>query len=306
VPRRSRIVLLVIASSSCAPPPSPPAAVPGTVLRDCDVCPEMIVVPAGTGVFGSPASEPHHRSDEGPVRTVTIAAPLAVSRHEVTRGEYEAFVAATGRPVGGDCITDRATPGTWSVDAATTFRDPGFAQDDRHPVVCVSWDEARAYADWLATRTGRGYRLLAEDEWEYVARAGTTTAYPWGAAPTGCAEANGFDQTARAHYADMDTSGYPVFDPMACSDGWLHTAPVGSLAASGFGVHDMIGNVGEWVDGCFTASHDESPVTGDCSHRIVKGGSWGSLAHILRPADRVRQAATDRDDSIGIRVARPL
>jgi sulfatase modifying factor 1 len=297
-------VLLVTCLMSCSPRPGPrPDAVPGTVLRDCEVCPEMIVVPAGTGRFGSLDGEPHHRSDEGPARTVTIARPFAVSRYEITRGEYEAFVRATGRPVLGDCLTDRARPGTWVIDASTTLRDPGFVQDDRHPVACVSWEEARAYAAWLADRTGRGYRLLAEDEWEYVARAGTTTAYPWSPDHAGCAHANGFDQTALAHYADMDTSAYPLFDPMACSDGWLNTAPIGSLAPGGFGVFDMLGNVAEWVDGCHAPTHD-APPAGACRERVAKGGSWGSLAHILRPADRVHYPGSHRDDSIGIRVAR--
>jgi formylglycine-generating enzyme required for sulfatase activity len=138
--------------------------------------------------------------------------------------------------------------------------------------------------------------------------------YPWGNDPAkGCLVANGFDQTMMAAYAGMDTSGYKIFDPLSCTDGWLNTAPVGSLAANKFGVYDMIGNVAEWVEDCYSASHEAlsesgSPATfqGTCSRRIVKGGSWGTLAHNLRTAERVPYPATHRDDSIGIRVAKTL
>lgn len=285
-------------------------------LRDCAHCPEMVVVPAGTAVLGATASDPFRNPDETPARTFQIGAPFAVSRYEVTREQYEAFVRATGRAIERDCLTDRSSRGTWAYDAATTFRDPGFPQQGDHPVACVSWNDAQAYVAWLNAQTKGGYRLLTEVEWEYVARASALQdfVYPWGDDPAGgCVVANGFDQTAMAAYAGMDTSGYKVFDPLSCSDGWLNTAPVGSLAANELGVYDMIGNVAEWVEDCYSASHDalsESglPPTpqGACSRRIAKGGSWGTLAHNLRTAERFPYAATHRDDSIGIRVAKTL
>lgn len=298
--------LLALGLAACA---SLPGREP--VLRDCPDCPDMVVLPEGRVVIGSPESEPSRGRDESPQREIAISR-FAVSRYEVTRGQYEAFVQATRRPVLGGCVTDRRQPGKWLEDAETTWRDPGFAQDDNHPVVCVDWIEANAYVEWINTQTNGGYRLLTEAEWEYAARGVATptehAAYPWGGdAAFGCPFANGFDQTARAHYAgSIDTSAYRVFDPMACSDGWLRSAPVGSLRANGFGLYDMIGNTGEWIAGCYAPTHDAAPPAGECERHMVKGGSWGSLANNLRTADRLGRPAALRDDSIGIRLARSL
>jgi formylglycine-generating enzyme required for sulfatase activity len=276
----------------------------------------MVVMPAGTALLGAAPADPFRNPDELPARTFVIREPFAVSRYEITRDQYEAFVRATGRPVYGDCLSDRSKRGNWVIDANTTFRDPGFQQRGDHPVACVSWDEAQAYVAWLNSQTDGGYRLLTEVEWEYVARAGASQnlVYPWGNdAAEGCPFANGFDQTMMATYVGMDTSGYKVFDPLDCPDGWLNTAPVGSLVPNRFGVYDMIGNMAEWVEDCHSASHEALPESGvplkserACERRVTKGGSWGTLAHNLRTAERVPYAATHRDDSIGIRVAKTL
>lgn len=286
------------------------------IVRDCAHCPDMVIVPGGIAVLGAAPADRFSNPDELPERRFAVREPFAVSRYEITRDQYEAFVRATQRAVHGGCLTDRVDRGIWTVDADTDFRDPGFPQTGDHPVACVSWNEARAYVDWLNTQTDGGYRLLTEVEWEYVARGGASRnlAYPWGNdADGGCRFANGMDRTAMATYAGMDTSGYKVFDPLACTDGWLNTAPVGSLAANGPGVYDIIGNVAEWVEDCHVPSHDALPesgapptVAGTCTHRIAKGGSWGTLAHNLRTAERVQYPPTHRDDSIGIRVARTL
>ena len=289
---------------------------PRGATRDCTSCPEMVVIPGGVAILGASSADRYRNTDEVPTRTFRIPAPFAVSRYEITRKEYDAFVHATQRPVVGACLTDRAQRGNWVVDAATTYRDPGFSQADDHPVACVSWDEAQAYIAWLNTQSSGGYRLLTEVEWEYFARAGAQqdSVYPWGNDPAqGCPFANGFDRTTMAVYAGMDTTGYKVFDPVDCADGWLNTAPVGSLAPNAFGVYDVIGNVAEWVEDCHSPSHelltesgDPPPIAGTCERRVVKGGSWGTLAHNLRTAERVAYSATHRDDSIGIRVAKTL
>lgn len=268
--------------------------------RDCEHCPEMVVIPAGTAIVGASADDPFRSADELPERRVVIREAFAVSRYEVTRDQYEAFVRATNRPVGGDCLTDRRQRGDWQIDANTTFRDPGFVQAGDHPVACVNLDEAEAYVAWLNEQTGGGYRLLTEAEWEYVARGGATEnfVYPWGNDPSaGCPFANVFDRSMMAQYTGIDTSGYKVFDPMDCEDGRLNTSPVGSLQPNAFGVYDIIGNVAEWIEDC----HDPA-----CARRLVKGGSWGSLAHNVRIAERIPYPATHRDDSIGIRVARTM
>jgi formylglycine-generating enzyme len=283
--------------------------------RDCEHCPEMVVIPVGTATLGAGADDRFRNADELPERTFVIREAFAVSRYEIRRDQYEAFVRATNRPVGGDCLTDRRKRGDWQYDSATTFRDPGFAQSGDHPVACVNWDEAQAYIAWLNAQTSGGYRLLTEVEWEYVARGGAMQnfAYPWGNdAAQGCPFANTFDRTMMATYAGMDTTGYKVFDPMDCADGRLNTSPVGSLQPNAFGVYDIIGNVAEWVEDCYTATRDRLSESGapssetPCARRLVKGGSWGTLAHNVRIAERVPYPGTHRDDSIGIRVARTL
>lgn len=283
---------------------------PGQRFRECRGCPEMVVVPGGAFTIGSPADERGRAADEGPQSQVTIAGPLAVARFEITRGQYAAFVKATGYPVSGGCITDRVAKGKWAPHLTTTLRDPGFAQTDRHPVVCVSWHDAQAYVAWLSNAAGKTYRLPTEAEWEYLARAGTTTPYPWGSdANLGCGDMNGTDRIARAKYPELDAP--PDNTYATCNDGALNTAPVGSYRANAFGLQDMIGNVGEWTVDCATPSYDGigtdgRPQTPDCAKRMVRGGGWGTFARQLRSAERIRYGPTDRDDTIGIRVVRDL
>ena len=148
---------------------------PGTVFRDCPECPEMVVVPAGSFMMGSPPSEKEREDNEGPVHRVTIPKPFAAGKYEVTVEEYRRFVVATGRGNGSGCYVYDGT--RWEKDLLVNWQSPSFSQSDRHPVVCVSWKDARAYARWLSENTGKQYRLLSEAEWEYVARAGTTTRY---------------------------------------------------------------------------------------------------------------------------------
>jgi formylglycine-generating enzyme len=302
------VFLLVIAVSGCA-------SWEAYNARDCEHCPEMVVIPAGTAILGAGGDDKFSNADELPERTFTLRAPFLVSRYEITLDQYEAFVRATNRAVGGDCLTDRRKRGDWQYDAATTFRDPGFEQGGDHPVACVNWDEAQAYVAWLNTQSSGGYRLLSEAEWEYVARGGAkqNLAYPWGNDPArGCPFANVFDRTAMRAYVGMDTSGYKVFDPMDCSDGRLNTSPVGALKPNAFGVHDIIGNVAEWVEDCYSATREHLSQAGapppqtTCAKRLAKGGSWGTLAHNVRIAERLPYAGTHRDDSIGIRVAKTL
>jgi formylglycine-generating enzyme len=308
--RAAGLLSLTVALASCT------ATRPGQGERDCAHCPEMALVPAGVAIIGAATDDRFRSPDETPERKFRIREPFAISRYEVTRAQYAAFVRATGRAVEGECLSDRSHRGNWVMEPGMSFRDPGFPQGDDHPVACVSWDDAQAYVAWLNTQTDGGYRLPSEVEWEYVARGGALQnfAYPWGAdSAQGCMAANGFDQTTVAAYQGVDTSGHKVFDPLSCTDGWLNTAPIGSLAPNGFGVYDIIGNVSEWIEDCHSTSHDAisesgAPprVDGACPRRIAKGGSWGTLAHNLRIADRFPYPASHRDDSIGIRVVKTL
>ncbi len=278
---------------------------PGARLWECAVCPEMVVAPAGAFTIGSPADEPGRTADEGPQRRVTIPRILAVGLFEVTRGEYETFLRATGHPIGHDCVTDRAHQGTFAPEPHTTLQDPGFPQSDDHPVVCVSWDDAQAYIAWLNARSRGGYRLLSEAEFEYLARAGSTTAYPWGpSADAGCADANVVDATALRKYPDWPGA--------ACDDGALNTARVGSYRPNAFGLYDMIGNAEEWVEDCATSSYADLPAdgsatrAGDCTRHMVRSGSWGAVPKDCRVANRIRYPTGQVDDSIGFRVARTV
>ena len=278
---------------------------PGSIFRDCDKCPEMVVVPSGSYEMGSPAFEEGRNDDEGPVHRVTLAEPVAVGVHEVTRGEFERFVQATGYAMGNTCWIWMPESGKWEKHADHHWRDPGFTQTDQHPVVCVSWRDAQAYVKWLSRETGKAYRLLSEAEWEYIARGGTQTAWYWGDDKTAqCRHANGFDRAAKRRY--------PKFKTVECDDGAVHTSEVGQYKANGFGLHDVSGNVWEWVEDCWNDSYAGGPAdgsawtSGDCDTRVLRGGSWDDDPWDLRSAYRDRYFTGYRLSNVGFRVARTL
>ena len=259
---------------------------PGRVFRDCETCPEMVVVPAGSYMMGSPTSEAGRDDDEEPRHRVTIGYSLAVGVYEVTFAEWDACVGAGG--CGGYRPEDEGWGrGSW-------------------PVIRVSWEDAREYVRWLSRETGQEYRLLSEAEWEYVARAGTTAARYWGESESGqCRYGNGYDQTGEAE-RDFDR------DFVDCSDGYAETAPVGVYEANAFGLHDVLGNVWEWTRDCWNESYSGAPadgsawMSGDCSLRVLRGGSWGNVPGNLRSANRSWLSAGYRDYLLGFRVARTI
>ena len=272
---------------------------PGAVFLDCPECPEMVVVPAGRFTMGSSTEEKawaasHGGSkdavaDEAPQHEVTLPA-FALGRYDVTRGEFAAFVRETGHPAGDGCGVDSFK---WDKDASLSWQKPGFEQSDRDPVVCVSWQDAQAYIAWLNGKVGsaRGgpYRLPSEAEWEYAARAGTTTRFWWGD-------------------ADADAPGHAWFE--ANSVGRTH--PVGQKPANAFGLHDMAGDVWQWTEDCYADTYAGAPADGravetpkDC-RRVDRGASWLYPAWLLRSATRERNPADFRDRIMGFRVARTL
>jgi len=239
--------------------------------------------------MGSPDSEAGRSSDEGPQRTVRINYQFAVGKYEVTWAEWEA------------CVADRGCSNSGPDSAGG---DEGWGKGSR-PVINVSWEDAQAYVEWLSRKTGEDYRLLSEAEWEYVARAETTSAYFWGTdANAGCAHMNGADATAK-----RSNSGWTT---VTCDDGYLNTAPVGSYRANAFGLYDMTGNVWEWVEDCYEDSYSGAPTDGsvrivsNCSRRVLRGGSWSNDPRFLRSANRNRNDPSDRGDLGGFRVARTL
>ena len=275
----------------------------GDRFRDCAECPEMVVIPAGSYQMGSPSYEQGRQDTEGPVHEVTIAAPFAIGRYEVTVAEFGRFVDETGYSAGSSC---------WTIEdqldyrADRGWRNPGFDQSGRHPVTCVSWNDAQAYAAWLSQETGEEYRLPSESEWEYAARAGTLKARPWEEDESGqCRHANGADASAKDRYSSLSR-------PVACRDGHAHTAPVGSFAANGWGLHDMLGNVWEWTEDCWNGSYAGAPSDGsvweygNCVGRVFRGGSWINRPSNLRAALRLGLTTGYRSNSLGFRVARTL
>lgn len=285
--------------------PSQPLT-PGAQFQDCkDDCPAMIVVPAGRFLMGSPLTEAGRFEEEGPQHTVTVERPFAVSRAPITRREYERFSRASNHqePDGCAAMND---DGRWVKTAGLGWQNPGFQQTADHPVVCVSWDEATAYAQWLSRRSGHTYRLLSEAEFEYAARGGATTAFAWG--PLGqdiCAHANSFDAAARRAHPD-----WPGAD---CDDGYANTAPVDAFPANAFGLYGATGNVFQWTADCWVdggyaeASADKATPNADaCTQRVIRGGSWLNGWRGLRAAMRDRDRPQDRYTNIGIRVARLL
>lgn len=233
--------------------------------------PEMVVIPAGTFVMGSPESEQGRRSDEGPQHEVSIRS-FALGRTEVTFDEYDRFAEATGRK---------------------RPNDEGWGRGSR-PVINVSWDDATAYAEWLSEQTGKGYRLPSEAEWEYAARAGTTTRYSWGD-DIDCGKARyGFNSGECGQQRSTDT--------------------VGGFPANAFGLLDMHGNVWEWTQDCWHGNYEGAPGdgsawleadNGECARRVVRGGGWNSRPQGLRSAIRLRYDS-EAFNNRGFRLARAL
>ncbi len=280
-----------------------PQRQPGERFRDCETCPEMIVVPAGRFTMGSPKGEDGRQADEGPRRQVAIQQAFAVGRFEITRGEFAAFIDETGHQAKGCYVW---TGSQARLDPAKNWRDPGFRQAGDHPAVCISWQDAKAYVRWLSGKTGWDYRLLSEAQWEYAARAGATGSRPW-RERTGqaCRHANVHDQRSRKAFGFL-------WPDHGCNDGWEATARVGNFPANGFGLHDMLGNVWEWVEDCYVADLSRVPQDGSaeqvkgCRERVLRGGSWVVEPSYLRVANRNSEQPDVRDINTGFRVAYTL
>ena len=266
-------------------------------FQDCAEGPRMVVLPAGSFMMGSQPDEAHWRGYDGreePMHRVEIGRPFAAGATPVTRGEFAAFVAATGHPI---------EPGAWAwqgrrwwafnldknwrFDLTRSWSDPGYAQDDGHPAVCVSWYDAQAYCQWLSAATGKRYRLLSEAEWEYCCRAGTTTPFATGA-------------TITRNQANFGSNGKA-------------TTPVRSFAPNRWGLYDMHGNIWEWCEDDWHPDYTGNPPTdgsawrdGDHALRGLRGGCWDFGRLHFRSADRGRGPRDLRNYIVGFRVAREL
>jgi formylglycine-generating enzyme required for sulfatase activity len=252
---------------------------PKDVFKECDKCPEMVVVPAGRFTMGSSEGEIERYDNEGPQHRVTISRPFAVGRFSVTFDEWDACVADGG--------CDNYKPS-----------DLGWGRGWR-PVINVSWDDAKSYIAWLSLKTGKTYRLPSESEREYVTRAGTTTPFWWGSSIS----------TSQANY-----EGNYTYRNGAKGEYRQKTLPVDAFQANPWGLYQVHGNVWEWVEDCWHDSYAGAPadgsawISGDCKDRVDRGGSWGFYPGNLRAASRGRLTADNRGYNIGVgfRLARTL
>jgi formylglycine-generating enzyme required for sulfatase activity len=267
----------------------------------CAYCPEMVAIPAGSFRMGSPDSEDGHDSSEG-LHDVHIGYTLAVSKDPVTRGQWREYLADSRRTASGNCWGFNQVSGSDEQKPEYSWSNPGFPQDDDHPVVCVTWQEAADYAAWLSRRTGHHYRLLTEAEYEFVDRAGTSTAYWWGGSDAeACTHANVADATAKARY--------PSWPAVECTDGAMFTSPVGTFLPNAWKLYDTTGNVWSWVEDCYHSDYNGAPADGRawgqgqaCAQgHVARGGSWHSLPWKARSASRYYNP--DSACYIGFRVA---
>ena len=278
----------------------------------------MVVLPRGEFLLGSSDAEVsalkrrHPEAGEVfdrelPQRKVAITETIAVSRTHVTRGEFAAFVKATGHQVAPGCMSH--TQQNWRIDPQRSWRAPGFEQDDTHPVVCVSWRDAKAYASWVAQRSGKSYRLLSETEAEYAIRGATLASaqpsYFFGSdAARLCEHGNVGDLTGADALVFWD-----IVRVAQCRDGFVHTAPAGRFKPNPFGLLDVHGNAWTWTEDCENPNHlrhtgEAGPrTTGNCSERIIRGGAWQDVVVLQRSASRYAQKADTRDDNTGFRIA---
>jgi formylglycine-generating enzyme required for sulfatase activity len=331
------------------------AQAPGSTFKDCDSCPVMITIPSGRFTMGSPRGEderygvpPTNLYRSEPMTEITLVRDFAIGQFPVTRGQFAEFVDDTkwNFPDNRGCWDFYGLPLAKTEDPRRSvgrnkphldynWLHTGFEQDDNHPVVCVAWIDIRAYLAWLSKKTGQTYRLPSEAEWEYVARAGTSTAHFWGDDDTqACLYGNVADLTRAEKYV-LDPSPQLIFQ---CEDGFPDTAPVGSFRPNKFGVYDMAGNVWQVTEDCFEYSLDNVPRDGSprisdptkvrdksfrisdptvgpydkCDLRTARGGAFDIFPYAVRSGYRSRfeiwrsDSGAGRFSYEGFRVARSL
>ena len=305
---------------------APQLALAAKEFQDCESCPVMVEIPAGEFLMGSKPGESESQGDEVPDHTVTIDYAFAVGKYEVSVKEYQNFISATSATIDKGCYVRTTVPtmtypdeglkekspakdgsanlSDWIEDVGKHWRNPGFPQEDNHPVVCVSWNDAVAYTTWLSQKTGKPYRLLSEAEWEYVARAGTETSRYWSEDEDFCKYANVADFTLRKEFPDWQGAN--------CEDGSAYTARNGSFRPNAFGLHDILGNVLEWVDDCWVDNYADTPTDGsswlenECSRKTIRSGSWFDGPRILRSANRYGYYKGGKNYTLGFRIARDV
>ena len=291
---------------------------PGQVITDKFLdrhgnAPPVVVVPTGSFTMGSPQDESGHRPSEEPQREVKINAGFALGRDAVTVAEFRSFVDdssySTDAEKAGSSSVYNEESGRISDHRGTTWRDDYLGEHaaDNLPVIHVSWNDANAYALWLTNRTGKVYRLPSEAEFEYALRAGKATRYPWGDGNPSRIYENVTGTELSPHLKRSWAKAFPRYD-----DNSWGPAPVGKYLANAFGLHDMNGNVSEWIADCWHDNYTRAPadskawVNPGCASHVVRGGSWGSAPDQVRSAYRLSAPTETRSARVGFRVARDL
>ena len=290
-------------------------------FQDGEEYPRMARIPGGQFLMGSdPANvvlatrlgaSKDIVARETPAHMVRVAS-FSLGVTEVTRRQFEKFLVEAHHDAEGYCAGWDGASVNWG--SGRSWHDPGFQQDGDHPVVCITHWDATKYAEWLSRKTGHKYRLPTEAEWEYAARAGTTTSRYWGDGnQDACQYANVFDVSAAVTFKIAADKAFP------CNDGYVFTAPVGKYRPNAFGLYDMLGNAWEWTLDCYrenyvgAPSEDSATRAENCGGetssqvfglRVLRGGSWSNDPWEVRSADRSRSSASDRDYNAGFRVAR--
>jgi len=280
----------------------------------------MVPIAPGSFVRGSTAAQAAREqtperdaANERPQSRVQIRRRFGLGKFEVTRGQFAQFARETRLAPSTECLSWDRAQGRWGrFPGERSWTDPGFEQADDHPVVCVNWPEAKAYAAWMAKRTGKPYRLATDAEWEFAVRAGTTTERWWGdGRERACEYANVSDLT-KAEALRQAPVPTEVF---TCRDGHVFTAPVGSFKPNPLGVYDLFGNAWEWTEDCFGRTYEGAPTDGSarqppagtaCGERVMRGGAWHSDPFYIRAAKHDFAPPTLRSARMGLRLARDL
>jgi formylglycine-generating enzyme required for sulfatase activity len=275
----------------------------------------MVKVPAGSFYMGSLQDDVDRLYTELPQHDVRISRPFAIGKFDVTVGEFRTFVAETGYEAESKCVS--WTGSGWEEREGLSWRNPGFPQEDSHPAVCVSWNDARAYIDWLAQKTHQPYRMVSEAEWEYAARMGLSPGrhflswFGLGGSDL-CHGSNGADQSAHDVIQGAETGGIKAWTFASCDDGYAYTSPVGHFPANALGLHDMFGNAEQWTADCAHESYLGAPAdggawtTGNCDRHASRGGSWSDNPARFRAARRSGTKADRASNYVGFRVARTI
>jgi formylglycine-generating enzyme required for sulfatase activity len=312
--RRQILIFSALLAAGCSATGENPRVI--REFQDCEICPIMVMLPAGTFLMGTAEEDRlidprtgKPATNDGPQHQVDISNPFSIGKYEVTVGQFRAFIEATGyEPV--DRCMEFSKKNSFEIRKDVSWDNPGFEQSEDAPVGCISFFDAEAYANWLAGRTGAAYRLPTEAEWEYAARAGSTTSYFWGTSEAeACKYAN--VRSAGAWAISSRQAEADARDGFPCDDRARQSSPVGQYEPNAFGLHDMQGNAWEWVADCIHKNYAGAPTDGSawlddggCRFGVIRGGSYLNLVERSSTTVRVGRPRSGGATNMGFRVAR--